>query len=241
MTRGFSRSIWMFMIRKVRKNLPWSLVLHTCRTQAIALHTSANTRLICRPHRRGRLHQKMIIRLRQRTASHGVAAGHGVAAPPVAMSKPRMSLMTTRWTPLVLLPKQRTQSPLATWGAVKRRCTIFLVKLKTAPTTTARQKVRVSPARPPRLLFTRSKTDLQKKKNSNGSVISPRTKILEKIARQALSGKQLVAGPSEIVEYPCLFPGPAKGKGFICINEDTRMPLMKYMSSAKAAHAFFLD
>merc|ERR1711959_426008 len=30
------------------------------------------------------------------------------------------------------------------------------------------QKVRVSPARPPRLLFTRSKTDLQKKKNSNG-------------------------------------------------------------------------
>merc|ERR1712057_63091 len=155
MTRGFSRSIWMFMIRKVRKNLPWSLVLHTCRTQAIALHTSANTRLICRPHRRGRLHQKMIIRLRQRTASHGVAAGHGVAAPPVAMSKPRMSLMTTRWTPLVLLPKQRTQSPLATWGAVKRRCTIFLVKLKTAPTTTARQKVRVSPARPPRLLFPR--------------------------------------------------------------------------------------
>merc|ERR1711959_410008 len=71
--------------------------------------------------------------------------------------------------------------------------------------------------------------------------IAKGTKILEKIARQALSGKQLVAGPSEIVEYPCLFPGPAKGKGFICINEDTRMPLMKYMSSAEAAHAFFLD
>merc|ERR1712057_90677 len=71
--------------------------------------------------------------------------------------------------------------------------------------------------------------------------IAKGTKILEKIARQALSGKQLVAGPPEIVEYPCLFPGPAKGKGFICINEDTRMPLMKYMSIAKAAHAFFLD